>query len=113
VRTASMLHAEAADAAENGDAPAASNPLVTAVSVLESMLLENSFINLIYVGMDEWDRDPYVLPLRDSDGELQRDIENQVRPNDSALRPFYDEESGEIGYGYLGRSDTQAQRRVL
>lgn len=111
--TAAYLHEQANGAAENGDPITAGHSLMTAVGVLESMLFENSMVNLIYIGMDEYDRDPYVLPLRDSDGELQRDITGQARPNDVALSRYYDQETETIGTGFLGRSDRSADAHVL
>jgi hypothetical protein len=53
--------------------------LVTAVGTMERMLLESSFINSIYVGVDPTDKDPYSLPLRDSNGDIQYDIEHLAR----------------------------------
>lgn len=110
--TATELQAAANDSVEAGDMVDGGHKLMSAVGVLERMLFENAMVNMIYTGRDEWDRDPYVLPLRDSDGDLQRDIENQVRPNDLALRSFINDE-GEVQTGYLGRSATGAQARVM
>jgi len=77
--------------------------LTNAVGMYEKMLFENSFVNEIYVAMDRYDRNPYVLPLRDSDGELQRDIEGNVRPNDLALESYIDAD-GKVQQGYQGRN---------
>lgn len=79
--------------------------LINAVGTYERMLFENSFANQIYMGIDDYDRDPYVLPLRDSDGQIQRDIEGNPREQNIALQQFIDPETGKLKQGYLGRSD--------
>ena len=87
--------------------------LTNAVGMYEKMLFENSFVNEIYVAMDRYDRNPYILPLRDSDGELQRDIEGNARPNDVALESFIDPDTGEVMEGYQGRNDSSATLHAL
>jgi hypothetical protein len=87
--------------------------LTNAVGNYERMLFENSFVNQLYVGYDRYDRDPYVLPLRDSDGDLQKDIEGNVRPNDVALESYIDPETGEIRQGYQGRDTASATLHAL
>jgi hypothetical protein len=105
---------EQADVAEaTGDTVGAATFLTTAVGTYERMLFENSFVNQLYIGFDDYDRDPYVLPLRDSDGELQRDIEGNTRSNDLALQSFLDPETEQIRQGWLGRSEGDAARHVL
>ena len=105
------------------------------VGVLERLLFENAFANAIYVGRDEWDRDPYVLPLRDSDGTIQRDIEGQARAqnltteqyitqNRSKLEReiaggkwegelYIDPNTGEIKEGYLNRDGSDLTLHTL
>ena len=91
--------ANLADEAAAGDTAAAqamaTDWMFKSVMTMERMLFENAFINAIYTGMDEYDRDPYAQPLLDSDGNYQVDIEGQSRANDSALetqvRPVLDE----------------------
>lgn len=87
--------------------------LANAVGTYERMLFENSFVNMIYTGMDRYDRNPYALPLRDSDGTLQRDIEGNVRPNDMAMESYIDPETGMVQQGYLARSDTSGMLHAL
>jgi hypothetical protein len=77
--------------------------LTNAVGVYERMLFENSFVNMIYTGHDRYDRDPYALPLRDSDGTIQRDIEGQARKQNISLEKFVDPETGQVREGYMGR----------
>lgn len=110
--TSAYLHQQAVDASDKGDYVEASHLLITAVSVLEGMLFENAMINMVYQGMDQWDRDPYVLTLKDSDGVLQRDIEGNSRANDLALKSFINED-GEVMQGYLGRSQRDSDIRVM
>lgn len=88
-------------------------------------LMESSFLNSIYMGMDEYDRDPYVLPMRDSDGDLQRDIEGNTREMGDAhmgsegldgrgkgLQKYVDDE-GNVQQGYVSQSNSTTQMRVL
>lgn len=95
------------------------------VSTFENMLFESAFLNQLYVGLDDYDRDPYVLPLRDSDGTLQRDAFGEVRPNKSlrmrsegldgrglALETFFDED-GQMQQGYAKLSAAEAQSRSM
>lgn len=87
--------------------------LTNSVGMYEKMLFENSFVNELYVAMDRYDRNPYVLPLRDSDGEIQRDIEGNARPNDIALESFIDPDTGQVMEGYQGRNDASATLHAL
>ena len=81
--------------------------LAMMVGNYEYLLMESSFVNSLYVAFDEYDRNPYVLPLRNSDRELQGDIEGNVRPNDLALEPFINED-GKIEQGYRRPSQGDA-----
>lgn len=75
---------------------------------MERMLFENSFINMLYVGTDKYDRDPWVLPERDSEGNIVRDRLDVPRPS-KALQDFVDPETGEVTSGYVGRDWWEAQ----
>lgn len=99
--------------------------LGTMVATFESMMFESSFLNQIYIGLDEYDRDPYILPLRDSDGDLQRDAFGEVRANRSqrmrsdgldgrgvALETFFDAD-GQMQRGYASQSRAEIQSRVM
>ena len=81
--------------------------LAMMVGNYEYLLMESSFVNSLYVAFDEYDRNPYVLPLRDSDRDLQGDVEGNVRPNDVALEPFINED-GKIEQGYRRPSQGDA-----
>jgi hypothetical protein len=109
--------------------------LTTAVGVYERMLFENAFVNALYVGKDRYDRDPYTLPLRDSDGTLQRDIEGNARAQNLSVEQYLvqnrdqltreitggkwegalyiDPENGEIKQGYLARDQRSAALHAL
>jgi hypothetical protein len=110
VRTAHELEALAADEQEAATPTSTKNAaflLSSAVGVYESMLLENMFVNSLYAGFDMYDRDPTRMVLRDSDGTIQRTIENNARPNDVALTEFVDE-NGQVGQGYQKRNPLEA-----
>lgn len=112
--TANMLANQADDEAAKGPGffGVSSNLLTGAVGTYERMLFENAFVNQLYVGMDRYDRDPYVLPLIDSDGDMQKDIEGNTRKQDIALRTFINDE-GEMQQGFLGRDGWGTELREL
>ena len=110
VRTANELEALAAEEQEAGTPTSLKNSmflLTSAVGVFESMLLENMFVNSLYTGFDMYDRDPTRMVLRDSDGTIQRTIENDARPNDLATQVYVGED-GQVGTGYMKRSPLEA-----
>ena len=116
VETTNILQNMAKEQEEFGREENMSNAmwfLTNSVGLYEKMLFENSFVNEFYVAMDRYDRNPYVLPLRDSDGELQKDIEGNVRPNDIALEQYIDPETGEVKEGYQNRNDSSATLHAL
>lgn len=116
VETGDMLAADADQLAKSGnpeDLVESAGALTRMVGTYERMLFENSFVNQLYIGYDRYDRDPYVLPLRDSDKDLQGDIEGNTRPQNIALTTFIDPETGKPRQGYLGRSDASTQAHVL
>lgn len=107
LQTSEELAALAKEQEEIGTPEALNNStwlLTNAVGTLESMLFENMFINSLYVGMDEYDRDPTKLILRNSNGEIQRTIEGLPRENDLALTQYVDPETGEVSQAYMERS---------
>jgi uncharacterized membrane protein YgcG len=115
VETAGMLTADAETLAETGqptDMVESANLLTRAVGTYERMLFENSFVNQLYIGYDAYDRDPYVLPLPDSDGTLQRDVEGNARPQNLALTTFLNDE-GDLQRGYLGQRDYKTELKVM
>lgn len=110
-QTAAELAQMADDQSKLGGAhnmPIAAGFLTNAVGVYEKMLFENAFINQIYVARDEYDRDPFVLPLRNASRELQGDAEGNPRPQNLSMESYIDPETGQIKQGYQTRSDSEA-----
>ena len=111
VRTADELAALADDEQKAGTPTAQKNTLYllgSAVAMYENMLLESMFVNSLYTGWDQYDRDPSKLVLRDSDGDIQKTIEGDARKNDLAMQQF-PKEDGSIGTGYMKRDAISAQ----
>lgn len=121
-----LSHA-AQDSAASGNVGASDSAafLTHLVGYYESALFESSFLNALYTGFDDYDRDPYVMPLRDSDGTLQRDAEGNVRANSDqhltsdgvdgrgkALQPYVDDE-GNVQQGYWTESDASTKSRIM
>ena len=76
----------------------------------ENMLFENSFINQLYVAYDEYDRDPYVIPMIDAEGNILSDKMGNPRRTD-ALNSFVDEETGDVREGYASQNQADAATR--
>ena len=85
---------------------------VSAVSTLERMLLESSFINSIYVGLDKYDRDPWKKPSLDALGRIKVDGMGVPQPT-TMLRDYVDEETGEVKQAYVQRDWFDAQVHTL
>lgn len=116
VHTAGMLTADADKKARSGeqdDLVESMGLMTRAVGTYERMLFENSFVNQIYIGRDRYDRDPYIIPLTDSDGTIQRDVEGQARPQNLALDTFYDPDTGKLRRGYYNRDQSSIDAHVL
>jgi hypothetical protein len=107
--TVAELHAASIDAMDKGDDMHSANLLITAVGVMERMVLENSMINMIYIGSDRYDRDPYSLPDRDSLGNLHKDVNGNPYETNQALKQFVDDKGtpdprdDEVMSAYQGR----------
>ncbi len=121
------LSHSAQDAAASGNIGASDSAgfLTHLVSYYESALFESSFLNSLYVGFDDYDRDPYVMPLRDSDGNIQRDAEGNARANSDqhlrsegldgrglALQTYVDDE-GNVQQGYWQDSGANVSSRIM
>ena len=109
------LMASADDAAKSGsprDLAESYGLMVSALGTLERMLFENSFINMLYVGQDSYDRDPWKRPLTDAGGEQQYDALGNPRSTD-ALTNFVDPETGEVRAGYVNHTWQEATLRQL
>ena len=113
-RLANELYGASIDSEARGtpeDLANASNFLLNAVMKYERMLLENSFVNSIYVGMDKYDRDPWVLPEVDGDGALVRDDLSQ--PMETGAMEQIIDANGNISQAYVGRNWDDAMIRQL
>ena len=75
--------------------------LLTGVAYYERMLMENSFINMLYQQSDKYDRDPWVLPKTDVDGNIIRPRLDQPVPS-QALEDYVDPITGEVQQGRKG-----------
>ena len=76
--------------------------MVKGVADLERMLLEHSFINMIYIASDPFDRDAYVKVNRDAAGNITRD-ELGLPERSTAMRDYIDPKTGQVAQGYLPR----------
>lgn len=102
--------AESQDTSDEATAKAA-KLLFTAVGTLEAMLFESSFASMIYQGADEWDRDPYKIPLINAEGEPQLYKNGTPRPT-TMLNEFINDD-GEVQQGYASRTDYDAMLHAL
>lgn len=116
---AANVYAELMEAAEKESQSGNPNSLpksfyfaVSAVSTLERMLLESSFINSIYVGLDKYDRDPWKKPSVDALGRIKVDGMGVPQPT-TMLRDYIDEETGELKQAYVQRDWFDAQVHTL
>lgn len=110
---ANELSAAAESASLEDNVEATSNAqrlLVMSIGTLESMLFESAFASMIYQASDEWDRDPYAKPLRDSSGEIQREgVFNTPRATDTLQDiPLDEQREGGPTQGYTGRTNIDA-----
>ena len=117
VNDARSIFSELADSALGEEAiaspesaPRAFNFWVKAVMNLERMLLESSFINMLYVASDKYDRDAWAKPLRGEDGDVVRN-KLGLPERTTALRDYIDPATGEVAQGYVGRDWTDATVR--
>jgi hypothetical protein len=119
-RTANELYAASLDAEHRGspeDLVNSTNFLMNAVMKLERMLLENSFVNSVYVAADKWDRDPYVLVDVDADGNIQRDNFATPMETDGMKQYLYDNgtpnnpDDDTVRQAYLGRDWSETTLR--
>jgi len=116
VQTAAEFAKMADDQAKLGgdhNMPIAASFLTNAVGIYEKMLFENAFVNQIYIARDRYDRDPYSLPLRNSSGALQRDIEGNPRPQNLSMESYIDPETGNVLQGYQSRDEDSATLHAL
>jgi hypothetical protein len=110
--TAELLAQAAAD--ENLDTSAAAQSsavqlLINIAGVYEKALLENSFVNAIRNGADEYNRNPWLVAQTNETGQIvHAEGRNDMPLRTDALQEFVNEE-GEAGAGYRTRSGMDAQ----
>ena len=79
--------------------------LITAVSIYEKALLENSFINGVRNGSDEFNRNPWLVSATGPTGDiLMREGTNNMPLRSQALESYTDPATGEVRQGYDTRS---------
>ncbi len=103
--TADALFGQAAqDDYEGNSAEAQSrvtNLIVSAVSVYEKALLENSFINGVRNTADEYNRNPWIVSATDPTGNiLMREGTNNMPLPSKALTSYTDPQTGEVKQAY-------------
>ena len=104
--------AEAADGDSEESASNAAKLAFTAVATLEGMLFESAFASMIYQASDEFDRDPFLKPLLDSDGNAQ--VEGAYgTPRKTDVLQEYVDENGEVKQAYVQRTDLDAKLHGL
>ena len=69
--------------------------MINVVATYERMLFESSFVNMLYVNADQYDRNPWVLPMTDIDGNIIRPDLNQPAET-TALDQYVDPVTGEV-----------------
>lgn len=119
LETVAQLQESSDDAIEAGDHQQGAHLLITAVGVMERMMLENSMVNMIYVGTDRYDRDPYALPALDSDGNPQVDVRGNPYKTNGALKSYVDDQGTAdpaddvVREGYVARDSAGATLRTF
>ena len=100
--TYAELMSMAEDKAKTGnpeDLPEAMRLMLSAVMTLERMLLENNFINQVYIALDRFDRDPYAIVQKDAAGNT---VTNQLgEPERATATQTYEDENGELRETWL------------
>lgn len=114
-QTYAELMTEAQELENTGDPrsmPQAYDLIVRGVMNLERMMLESSFANMLYVGWDKYDRDPWLMPDRNAEGDI---VTNRLgMPDQSgALTQFVDPKTGEVRTAYKNRDWWDASMHAL
>lgn len=89
------------------DLPEVFRYFMNAVFTLERNLLESSFANMIYTGVDKWDRDPWAKVKKDEGGKTM--YEDGLPMESDTLQEFVDPDTGEIRKGYESKTWIEAQ----
>ena len=109
--TYAELMSQAEEQAAMGDPrnlPKTYNMMLSAVYNLERMMLENSFVNQLYVGMDRYDRDPWKIVEKNAEGGTVTDRLGNALPT-GALESYVDPETGVVKEGYKRQEWLTAQ----
>ena len=109
--TYAELMSQAEEQAAMGDPrnlPKTYNMMLSAVYNLERMMLENSFINQLYVGMDRYDRDPWKIVEKNAEGGTVTDRLGNALPT-GAMESYVDPATGEVKEGYKRQEWLTAQ----
>ncbi len=113
-QTYAELMTEAQELDGKGDPnsmPQAFGLVTSAVMVLERMLLENSFANMLYVGWDKYDRDPWQMVDRDAEGNIRT---NRLGlPDKTGALTQYLDEKGQVQTAYKSRDWWDVQIHAL
>lgn len=113
IETGDQLLQKSEAAAAGGDFSTSTSLLISVAATYERMLFENAFINeMLYVGLDEYDRDSFVIPLTDSDGDIQRDVRGNAREQNLGMEEYIDE-NGQRKMRYVDRSRISADIATL
>lgn len=112
------LHLQAAAEADSMEdsveaTMSAGRNLLAMVAVLENILFESAFASMLYQAADDWDRDPYAVPMR-SEGEIVRDTVYNTPLRSTALEDHVDPVTGESRKKYVSWSnDADVMIRTL
>jgi hypothetical protein len=112
--TATLLFAQANEEDYEGNTAEAQSSvtklLINAVAMYEKALIENSFINGLRNGADEYNRNPWLMPATDETGNIiMREGRNDMPMRSKALESFRDPETGEVREAYDTRSGMAGQ----
>lgn len=80
--------------------------LTNLVGYWERKLFENTWLSMTYVALDEYNRDPYVLPDTNNVGEMYMD--KNGNPVETTGLRFFVNDDGQVQGGYAGRSEYSA-----
>lgn len=82
---------------------------INMVGVYERALLENSFVNSVRSAMDEYNRNPWVIPDVNQYGEIKRDPNTGAPLPGNVQETIIDPETGEVTKKYGSRTDFDAR----
>lgn len=83
--------------------------LINTVGVYERALMENSFVNSVRSAMDDYNRNPWIMPDANRTGEILRDPNTGLPLPGNAQSTGVDPETGLIDVTYGSRTDMSAR----